>query len=635
MAANGYANSQTKANGYANSQAMAAERMMKLQVQQEFTNFDKDGSGTLTRDELVLCMQYMHARVGLVEPTKDQVTEALMVYDQDSSGDLDLAEFTQLFSDLMLVAQQPRLPPQFEAMKAQSLQLFDMIAPDGKIGKEEFVSISQSMIQPLLFQAVQILGSVQGPCGPFGPDLRPAFERSLCGFDLAGVKLCLGLVHETIDSDRNGTLERKEVEGFWQLFASTQQGASPDQIADIVWLLFDRDGNGTISLEEVAGLVEKVFQMVGALATAAILVGDNILRSPEVEAAGVKLLRASPLMAADTNKDDVISREEFKAFMEQTQMPLMMQALAQQAMIAGSQQPGLFKMVKDIRSSMAEGEKGFFTKLCLKAKEWKDGGIDEVTFMQSVIPLMKEAMAKPPDEAKIQAAMQAYQQTQVEAAGLGEAAATQLKMQQNFQNSPEIKEIQKKVQLIAIEKVQAHIPDMCRNLFQLLDLDKSGTISRRELNMLKALMDGFLRLGTSTLIQTGGAQQAMLKEDEQMLKELYPDLFKEGGASGPPTAEQEACALLLAIFDVMDRNGDGSLQLEEIVQFQVSFASFFANQMKIMVSTMVATSCAMEREMLKLLWQKLEITDVSKEQVPQVTQALMMLAMSTVAAASQ
>merc|ERR1719443_1931887 len=98
---------------------------------------------------------------------------------------------------------------------------------------------------------------------------------------------------------------------------------------------------------------------------------------------------------------------------------------------------------------------------------------------------------------------------------------------------------QEKVQNKVMKKAAEYTPDLCRNIFRLLDIDKSGRISTRELNVLKALMDGFLRLGLSAIKGTN-AEKALTVEDEKHLKAMYPDLFVEGKS---PTVVEEATAL--------------------------------------------------------------------------------------------
>merc|ERR1719443_193151 len=157
---------------------------------------------------------------------------------------------------------------------------------------------------------------------------------------------------------------------------------------------------------------------------------------------------------------------------------------------------------------------------------------------------------------------------------------------------------QEKVQNKVMKKAAEYTPDLCRNLFRLLDVDKSGRITNRELNVLKALMDAFLRLGLSAIKGTD-AEKALSEDDEKQLKALYPDLFVEGKS---PTVVEEATALLLAVFDIIDRDGDGELTKDEIVGFVTGLMSFMMCHMKIMTMVMVAASVAMEQDLFKLRW---------------------------------
>merc|ERR1711971_379898 len=61
---------------------------------------------------------------------------------------------------------------------------------------------------------------------------------------------------------------------------------------------------------------------------------------------------------------------------------------------------------------------------------------------------------------------------------------------QNLKNDPDIQ------QAIAamVEKWCEYIPDFCRAVFRLVDLDDSGIISEREVELLRALTDAFLHL---------------------------------------------------------------------------------------------------------------------------------------------
>jgi len=104
-------------------------------------------------------------------------------------------------------------------------------------------------------------------------------------------------------------------------------------------------------------------------------------------------------------------------------------------------------------------------------------------------------------------------------------------------------------------------PEFCRQMFKVLDLDNSGKITTRELSAWTALTDGFLRLGAMKD-----------KLDEQ----LDPELSAEEKAKlACRSLTSEAKKMALALFDVMDRDGDGTLQREEIVAFIQKLLTFY------------------------------------------------------------
>merc|ERR1719218_512570 len=98
--------------------------------------------------------------------------------------------------------------------------------------------------------------------------------------------------------------------------------------------------------------------------------------------------------------------------------------------------------------------------------------------------------------------------------------------------APAFKEAMKKVLLVAKEKAIEVIPEMARQIFRLIDLDNSGTVSVREITVLKAVMDGILRFGTLTLI-AGGAE--IPPEEKTQLNHMYPDLLLMDALGQPPT----------------------------------------------------------------------------------------------------
>jgi len=63
-------------------------------LKQTFALFDKDGDGTITRDEFFEAMERLD--LGL---TEKQLVELMGSFDMDGGGSLDLSEFVEMFSD--------------------------------------------------------------------------------------------------------------------------------------------------------------------------------------------------------------------------------------------------------------------------------------------------------------------------------------------------------------------------------------------------------------------------------------------------------------------------------------------------------------------------------------------------------
>merc|ERR1719440_1940810 len=112
----------------------------------------------------------------------------------------------------------------------------------------------------------------------------------------------------------------------------------------------------------------------------------------------------------DVNGDGVISRAEFKSFMEQQHVADMVAQQLQMLAQMSGQVPELFDQIKNIRKEYAEQFGGFYNKLFAKAADWAKGGVDEVTFLAAVVPIYKEQLAKEVKMDKIQESIQQMQE---------------------------------------------------------------------------------------------------------------------------------------------------------------------------------------------------------------------------------
>merc|ERR1719281_1103901 len=120
----------------------------------------------------------------------------------------------------------------------------------------------------------------------------------------------------------------------------------------------------------------------------------------------------------DANGDGVISKAEFKSFMEQQHVADMAAQQLQMVAQLSGQAPELFQQIKEIRKVYAEQFGSFYQKLFAKAAGWAKGGVDEVTFLAAVVPIYKEQLAKGCKMDKIQESIQQMQKAMTQYAGL-------------------------------------------------------------------------------------------------------------------------------------------------------------------------------------------------------------------------
>merc|ERR1719198_2324150 len=99
------------------------------------------------------------------------------------------------------------------------------------------------------------------------------------------------------------------------------------------------------------------------------------------------------------------------------------------------------------------------------------------------------------------------------------------------------------------KRAQEFNAEIARTLFRFLDLDSSGRITSQEVRLLKAVLDALLHLGERAVhdLQSG---------------EVKP---MEG------SVEDNAKELAFAIFDILDKDGDGKLSLAEMIAFCQKF----------------------------------------------------------------
>jgi len=291
-----------------------------------------------------------------------------------------------------------------------------------------------------------------------------------------------------------------------------------------------------------------------------------LMTSAEARTEGVQLLAMSPVMKMNESQKRVISSAGFKKLVAEV-APMLSQFMA---MLETNRE--LVNFINEIRASPLSSEGSIRSQLMLKAADWFQGGVDEVTFIAQVSPLIRKSILQPVDQEKIAKSFETFQQ-------LIENYVRFIDPDQmgSFSSSPEIMAFYQQGHESLRKYSAQYAPDISRNIFFLRELDKSGRLTQKDLNLLKALVDGFLRIRTSTLTD----KESLPEADKAELKKMYPDLFVVDGAESPALVE-EVTGLLLAIFDVVDRDCDGSLQQDETVHFIMGFVSFIVQHMRIM-----------------------------------------------------
>merc|ERR1712139_645076 len=138
---------------------------------------------------------------------------------------------------------------------------------------------------------------------------------------------------------------------------------------------------------------------------------------------------------------------------------------------------------------------------------------------------------------------------------------------------------------------------MVRSVFRFLDLDGSGTITNKEIKLLKALLDAVLHLG----------ERAVTELSEEQMKSI------EG------TTKENAKTLALTVYDIVDRDGNGKLSLVEFVQFMQKVVVFWLGMVKFLAHTVIEcqideiAKCKLEQD-----WKAKNKTEVEKDEFMQM-----------------
>jgi Ca2+-binding EF-hand superfamily protein len=476
----------------------------------------------------------------------------------------------------------------------QYLAVFDALATNGALKPKEFAVVMQMEIvqnlKKFLAMGEQIakMGALPIP-PPMVDEVMPLLTRAINKMDTSHLRKFLELLFKVLDGNKNGQIERDEFKAIWDIGSSMD----PARIADLLFRMVDLNDNGKISCDEAQTLLTCIAEIVSTVVASVADILDTVARSPEVTKIVVKTAQQMGVVPEGVPITTRATVEE-----QVTAMAPMIKA--QMEATPSEQTKQMVDLVKMMRDSMARFEENVGARFYMAAMEFSQGGVDEPTFIAKVVPIVlqnqKDELAKHGnDPLKL---MESYPAM---TAALAKYPEPMKKAIQELKNSEELKP----ALLRGWERSQEYYPEMVRAMFRLLDLDDSGTISTQEITLLRAVMDAMIHLG----------QRAVADPNDpgQMLEGSFEDNMK---------------ALALAGFDAIDRNGDGELNLEELVKFGQKYISFI---LEVMVGySHLMIECVFD-EVGKVLvshgFKNGGIEEMEKEQIMGMVQMVPMLAM--------
>lgn len=210
------------------------------------------------------------------------------------------------------------------------------------------------------------------------------------------------------------------------------------------------------------------------------------------------------------------------------------------------------QQINMVRAGLAQFESNVGAQFYMAALEWSQGGVDEQTFIAKLTPILKENMVKTVDDPK-----QYLQNAKASLTAMPPEIRGQFEMVSNgldkLMASSEWPAAMERVK----EKVASFMPEACRTIFKFLDLDENGTITGKEIQLLKHVLDAFVHLGQRATASAGTLEQ------------------KEKG-----TVQEDAKDICCAIFDILDRDGDGKVTADELIKFGQKLVSFLCGYAK-------------------------------------------------------
>jgi Ca2+-binding EF-hand superfamily protein len=562
-------------------------------------------------------------------------------------------------------------PPQRAAADAafdemNPLVIFDAMATEGAVRPKEFAAIIQLEASAVLkkvaegyLQAAEA-GALPLPNqpGPIPPQviagLRPAIQRGVERLDFSHMRHLLEMLFRVMDGNKNGKIERDEFEKFFSNIPALAM--DPGAAADFAFSMVDKNGNGKLSLDEAQEVIDSVCELVTTLVAsfadvAESIVNDNAFKDTSVnfvkmalaeqgvqdgavqggcdvtgngpltpgpdwyhkpgsssdlckeafdgyegeDKAQYILIDTKEKLGADLDNygvdfSNLVSRDKLAKKLEESGFLDMMAAAFADDGVAGPKQQ-IVSQMKVMRQSFAKFEADTGAQLYMKAMEWRQGGVDEATFVSQVVPILRENQKARMDEMTADPMAMVQQQFDAMSAGGAQIPEEHKAMIAGGVEAvaadflPALKRGQ--------ERGSEYLPEYARALFRFLDIDCSGFITKKEIQLLKALLDALLHLGERACHDLSSGELKPMEGD-------YKDNGKE---------------LAFAIFDVLDRDGDQHLSLDEIIAFGQKVVTLWLSMMRTMAHMVI--ECIAD-ELLKTMaevgWKKAGLTEVGKDE---------------------
>ena len=484
------------------------------------------------------------------------------------------------------------------AATALALDHFDAAAKDGRVMKEDF----RAAVRPYV-EALAARWSVRQPLESTLWNADPEMRRELPplvdaaahaeALRVADCDRAIELLFGLLDRDRTGSVARADVAAL----AAAVSAAWPPgpALADLLFRLADRDQNGRLDLEEAKFSLAALLELLTCAATGALAVAGRVAASPSLEQG----LARQPFMAQAPDR----ARVE--------------QALSDREAVLGQHPLGLgawlLSALGAVSGPAAEAGPGPWAAALLTGYEWFQGGIDADAFVRYLAPQVTERVVMAPglvgDVLRRVAAAALPPGPAEAAAALLDKAWVQDALAQ------------------AQRQVAGAVPDLCRALFPIVDIDGNGRVSAREVAVWTELLRSVRGVAVADALLTaerGGAAPSEAVQRE--LRALCPAAFAE--RDGPKGAfygdlfAEAAKGLALALFDVVDRNGDATVTAEEGAAFAFKLLPVALRLLQCVWDACAGALSSAGAHVLTDAWAQAGLTEVSMEEIPSAVKQL-------------